>query len=115
MIHEQYQSCIDACNACAIACNHCMTSCLHENDVKAMAFCVALNIDCAAMCQLAAAAIARDSVHAAAICALCADICTACRNECAKHPMDHCQECAEACRRCAEECRHMSGPEAAHV
>lgn len=73
-----------------------------------MARCIALDMDCAAICQLASAAMARGSEHVQAICALCADICDACADECGKHSMDHCQSCAEACRRCAQECRRMA-------
>jgi hypothetical protein len=93
---------------CAVECNHCATACLQEQDVKMMARCIALDLDCAAICELAAAAMARGSENAQSICALCADICEACGEECAKHSaMEHCQRCAEACRRCADECRRM--------
>lgn len=108
MAHQQYPSCIDACNQCAVACNHCSTACLQEPGVQSMVRCIELDIDCAAICQLAAGALARGSENAQSICALCADICQACGDECAKHPMDHCRECADACRRCADECRRMS-------
>ncbi|WP_395139804.1 four-helix bundle copper-binding protein [Schlegelella aquatica] len=108
MAHETYASCIAACNACADACDHCATACLQEDDVKMMARCVALDIDCAAICRLAAGAMARGSENAKAICALCADICQRCGDECAQHKHDHCQQCAQACRRCAEECRRMA-------
>lgn len=108
MQHKQYDACIDACNECAVACNHCATACLQEDDVKMMARCIALDIDCAAICALAAGAMARGSEHAQAICALCAEICQACGDECAKHDMAHCKQCAQACRRCAEECRRMA-------
>jgi hypothetical protein len=108
MAHQQYASCIEACDQCAIACSHCSTACLQEDDVKMMARCIALDMDCAEFCKLASAATARGSDQAQAICGLCADICEACGDECAKHQMDHCQACAEACRRCAQECRRMS-------
>lgn len=107
MTHHKFNACIEACNACAVACNHCAAACLQEADVKMMARCIATDMDCAQMCALAAAAMARNSDHAPAICALCADICQACGDECAKHDMDHCQQCAEACHRCADECRKM--------
>ena len=107
MSHEKYAQCIDACNECTMACNHCVTSCLAEDDVKMMAKCIALDIDCAAICQLAAAAMARDSIHADAICRLCAEICQACGDECAKHKSQHCQDCAKACHDCAKVCRTM--------
>jgi hypothetical protein len=108
MAHQMNQTCIDACNACAVACDHCAAACLQEADVKSMARCIALDMDCAAICRLAAGYMARGSEFAGALCRLCADVCQACGEECAKHPMDHCQQCATACRRCADECRAMA-------
>ena len=108
MAHETYRSCIDACNASAAVCDHCSTACLQEPDVAKMARCIALDMDCAAVCRLAAGTMARGSECAVQVCGLCAAICQLCGEECARHPMDHCRECAEACRRCAEECRRMT-------
>jgi len=101
------QSCIDACNACADACDTCSTACLQEDGVKMMARCIALDMDCAQICRLAAALMARGSQFAAAVCAVCAQVCQACADECARHEAQHCQDCAAACRRCADECRRM--------
>jgi len=109
MAHQQFESCISACNACAAACDHCATACLKEDDVRMMARCVALEMDCAAICRLAAGFMARGSEFANQVCALCASICEACGQECAKHQHDHCQACAQACKRCADECRRMAG------
>ena len=108
MSHQQLASCIEACNACAAACEHCSTACLDEKDPKAMARCIRLDLDCSAICRLAAAAMARGSEQVSAICALCAEICEACAEECGHHQMDHCQDCATACRRCAQACRSMT-------
>ena len=105
---QSYQSCIDACNACATACDNCAASCLAEPDVTAMAKCIALDMDCAQACRLAAALMSRGSRYAPAVCKLCADICEACGEECGTHEMDHCQACSEACRRCAQACRAMA-------
>jgi hypothetical protein len=107
MSHEKYAECIAACNACAVECNHCAAACLQEADVKAMARCIALDMDCAQICRLATAYMAGGSPFAAALCRVCADVCQACGDECAKHKMDHCQRCAEACHRCADACRKM--------
>lgn len=108
MPHQKFNSCIEACHACAVACNHCAAACLQEQDVKAMARCIALDIDCAGICALAAAAMSRSSECSKTICNACAEICQACGDECAKHQMEHCQQCAQACRRCADECRKMA-------
>ncbi|MCE4555757.1 four-helix bundle copper-binding protein [Pelomonas cellulosilytica] len=107
MSHDLTTDCIDACNACADACDRCATACLQEPDPKPMTRCVALDIDCAALCRLAAGAIARDSELARRICGLCVLACEACGEECGRHEHDHCQACAAACRACAEACRQM--------
>ncbi|VWX61942.1 Uncharacterized cysteine-rich protein YhjQ [Burkholderiales bacterium 8X] len=101
------QACIDACNACADACDFCSTACLQEDDVKMMSRCIALDMDCAAICRLAAGYMARGSSFAPQLCQLCATVCETCSQECAKHDMDHCRQCA-ACRRCADACRAMT-------
>ncbi|MGE5450715.1 MAG: four-helix bundle copper-binding protein [Acidobacteriota bacterium] len=108
MALQEFTSCIEACDACALACLHCAASCLDEDDPGAMARCIKLDLDCAALCRVAADAMARGSEHAEAICALCADVCEACAQECEQHEMDHCQDCAEACDLCAQACRGMS-------
>jgi hypothetical protein len=108
MAHQQFEACIDACNACAAACDHCAIACLQEPDPKAMARCIALDMDCAQICRLAAAFMARGSELAARICQVCAEVCDVCGEECAKHQTSHCQACAQACRECAEECRSMA-------
>ncbi|MCY1173268.1 putative cysteine-rich protein YhjQ [compost metagenome] len=107
MSHEMYRACIEACNVCATACNHCAASCLKEPDVKMMSKCIAWDMDCAQICTVAAAVMARGSEHRQEICKVCADICQSCGDECAKHDMTHCRECAKACHHCAEECRKM--------
>jgi len=107
-MHEKYASCIEACYACAVECNHCAAACLQEEDVKMMARCIALDIDCAEICALAGAAMARGSEKAREICSTCADVCQACGDECARHQHDHCKRCAQACRRCVDECRRMA-------
>ena len=109
MSYHEFRACIEACYACAAACDHCSTACLQEDDVKMMARCIALDMDCAQICRTAAAFMARGSDSARDLCRLCADVCTACGDECGKHDMDHCQACAQACRACADACRRMAG------
>lgn len=70
--------------------------------------CIALDIECAAICRTSAQFMSLNSDHANALCQLCADVCNECASECEKHDMDHCRECAEMCRRCAEECSSMA-------
>lgn len=107
-VPARFADCIAACQACVLACEGCASACLREPDVQAMARCIVLDRDCADLCALAATLMARDSAHAQALCALCAQACDACAEECGGHQMDHCQACAAACRRCAEACRAMA-------
>ena len=103
-----YQACIEACDACALACDTCAASCLREPDPKSMARCIAFDMDCADLCRLASALMARGSGYVRDVCRICAMVCEACGDECSRHAMDHCQHCAEACRRCAHECKGMA-------
>src|SRR2546423_145237 len=106
--NRQHQSCIEACLQCASACNYCASSCLREADVSAMARCVQLDMECAAICYASAQLMSLGSEQTMMLCTLCADLCDACGAECEKHNNEHCRSCALACRTCAEECRKMN-------
>lgn len=105
---HQYQACIDACNTCAAACNTCFAECLKESDIQMMVRCMSLDVDCAALCTLAAGAMARNSEMARHFCRLCGEVCLACANECDRHAHSHCKSCAQACRDCAQACAAMT-------
>jgi Domain of Unknown Function (DUF326) len=64
MSHEQNRGLLDALTKCAEECNHCAAACLEEQDVKMLARCIKLDIDCAEICSLAASFVARGSEHA---------------------------------------------------
>jgi len=108
MSHEHHPQLIVALNNCATECNHCATACLDEQDVKMLAKCIKLDIDCADICSLTASLIARSSEHGKHLLKECAEVCDACATECEMHAkmgMEHCKNCAEACRACADACR----------
>src|SRR6266540_954689 len=98
MHHEQFHACID----CAVACDVCAAACLQERDMAKLARCIALDIDCAQICRLAAGFMSRGSESAVDACELCAQICEACADECARHDSEHCRECARSCGTCAQ-------------
>lgn len=108
-VYEQFAACIQQCNLCAVACDYCAASCLEEPDPRPMARCIALDLDCAQACRLAAAYMARGSEAVRAVCEFCAERCEACGEECVGHTAAHCRNCAEVCFRCAEECRRVVG------
>ena len=106
-LHQHHQL-IMVLNNCVTECNHCATACLDEQDVKMLAKCIKLDIDCADICNLTASLLARGSEHGHHLLQECTEVCNACAEECDKHAemgMEHCRACAEACRACADACR----------
>lgn len=99
-----YQDVLDALARCTAACEHCATACLDEADIKVMVPCIRLDRDCADICRLTAAFIARGSDHASHVLRECIEICHKCYDECVQHPHVHCKECAAACKACLEAC-----------
>jgi hypothetical protein len=89
MSHQKFLDCIRACMACAVACKHCATECLNEEQVKHLARCIKLNLECAAICRAAAEVMSLGSDYSIAM------------------GMEHCAQCAEACRACAVACNKM--------
>ncbi|MEJ7678253.1 MAG: hypothetical protein WKG06_10415 [Segetibacter sp.] len=49
---------------CATICNHCASSCIQEEDVKMMAKCIHLDMECVAICYAAAQLMSLGSKHA---------------------------------------------------
>lgn len=107
MVNQQYRSCIEACYECADASDRCAVACLAESNAAKMARCIRLTLDCAQICRLAAAYMARDSEMVDVIWEICAQVCDTCAEECGQHANEHCKHCAEACRHCADECRML--------
>jgi hypothetical protein len=106
MSHEKNRALLEALHKCAEECSHCTAACLEEEDVKMLARCIRLNMDCAEICSLAISFVSRGSEHAQHLLDECADICFACAEECRKHQhMEHCKRCAEVCTACAEACQ----------
>ena len=96
---------LDALSRCIAACELCADACLDEADIKMQVACIRLDRDCADICRLTAAFIARGSDHAQHVLKECMEICRKCHDECAKHTNDHCKKCAEACKACLEACQ----------
>jgi hypothetical protein len=106
MSHLENKRLLEALAKCADECSHCLTACLDEQDVKMLARCIRLNIDCAEICRVISGFIARGSEHAPHMLPECAEICEDCARECDSHGhMEHCARCAQVCRDCAEACK----------
>lgn len=90
---------------CAEACNRCIGGCLQEDDINPMRECIRLDMDCAAICTLAAEYLERGSDFSTQLLHQCSVICNSCGSECEQHHrMEHCQRCAQACYACANAC-----------
>lgn len=104
MQQSKYKNQIAACHACALYCDHCVSICSTQSGGG----CVNICNSCADMCLLASREMARESIFAEKIAALCAEICEKCANECSKHKMACCADCAEQCRLCAMACHDFA-------
>lgn len=100
-----YAGCIRICDDCAAQCEFCAAACLREANPAALSRCIALALDCAALCRQASRFMAHGSELARELCELAARAGLECAAECAQHPGDPCQECARICRHCAAACR----------
>ncbi|UXY13667.1 four-helix bundle copper-binding protein [Chitiniphilus purpureus] len=104
MPQPDFGACLRACTECADACDACAAASLRQEPWMAMAGCIAVAIDCAAMCRVVAGFMARASAHGGAVAEACAKLCEICALECARHDVPQCQACAQTCRDCARHC-----------
>lgn len=93
---------------CIAACNACFAACLEEEDISMMRGCIRLDRECAELCGLLAAAVARNSENVSVYAEAAAKLCEACGNECDRHDHDHCKRCAKACFACLEICKTLA-------
>lgn len=110
-MNKKYTACIQACLDCYHECMHTVMHCLREGGDHANVEHIGRLLDCAALCQLAAEFMIRNSQWSEQLSNLCAVICEHCAIECSEGPAfsdDECmKECADACRRCAAECQKL--------
>lgn len=90
---------------CEAVCEYTLTVIMGRPDVQMRVQQMQLLRDCADICTLTAKFIARCSVFAREIAALCAQICEACGNHCLRHPDPESQYCGRVCLHCAQLCR----------
>lgn len=101
--------CVDDCLTCASTCNATLAHCLAKGGKHVDAQHIALMLDCAAICEMAAASMSRHSPVHAQLCGACAEVCQACESDCRTFANDPImQECADVCRRCADSCNRMA-------
>lgn len=93
---------------CEAICEHMISLLLCYKDVHARALQIQLLRDCADICSITAAYLARQSLLIPSITNLCAYICELCGNECKKFPDPESQKCSQICLNCAKECRAVA-------
>jgi hypothetical protein len=107
--NSELDRCIDECHDCATSCNATVSHCLERGGKHAETQHIALMLDCAAICETAAASMARESRVHGKICRACAEVCRQCEIDCRTFRDDQVmQVCADACRKCAESCEKMA-------
>ncbi|MET4105925.1 four-helix bundle copper-binding protein [Hymenobacter sp. UYP22] len=100
------QHVLNALASCAAACDNCAALGLPTlASTPTQLRSLQLSRDCADLCRLAAAFVAREAEHAVHILRECAELCRACANECTQFATDHHRVCTEACRRGEDACR----------
>ena len=109
--NEALIRCIEECYSCAQTCTSCADACLAEDNVKSLAQCIRLNLDCADVCNITGRMATRrtgsDEEVILRMLETCAADCRLCGEECEKHARmhEHCRICAEAFRRCMNACQ----------
>lgn len=112
---EAAAAAIDACMVAAQACTSCANSCLAEDDVAAMARCIALCDECADLCTATLRALSRpfgaDRLATERLLGACVQTCANCTEECHRHASHHrhCAICEGACRTCLDACAALLG------
>lgn len=99
------QHLLNALNACTAACNECFASNLAAPGSAVSARSIQLTRDCADLCQLVAAFVARGSEHVKFLLRECAELCHTCADEVTQLPHDYCRRCTDACRQAEDACR----------
>lgn len=109
---------IDECLNCLQSCVSCANSDLAEADVEEMRLCIALDQNCADICDVTARVLSRpawgDDFVVHRLLQACVRVCTACAEECHKHAHHHrhCAICEKACLRCVAACNALLEAEA---
>jgi hypothetical protein len=113
-LDKTHVDCLDACTACAAVCNEASHHCLTQiekgsTDKDHHSRTHHLTADCATICSVSAALVARQGPLMDAQCNACAEACRRCAEECEKGQeiAGIMRDCARICRECERSCREM--------
>ncbi len=108
-LSPELRRCITDCLGCYSTCLETVTYSLEVGGQHAEPARIRLLLDCADICQTAAAFMLRTSDLHQRVCTVCAEVCEQCAESCAQlgsHPQM--RLCSEVCVRCADSCRQMA-------
>jgi hypothetical protein len=109
---------IDACLSCVQACTSCADADLAEEGIDELRTCIALDQNCAEVCEVTARVLSRpahwDEFIVHRLLQACVRACTICAEECARHADHHrhCAICAKACLACVQAANALLDAEA---
>ena len=115
---EQIAAAIDASLRCVQTCTSCADADLAEDDIDEMRACIALCLNCAAVCDVTARLLSRtahwDQFVVHRLLQACVRVCAECADECARHAHHHrhCAICEKVCRDCERACQALLDAEA---
>jgi hypothetical protein len=114
MLDKTHVDCLDACSACAAVCNEMSHHCFSHvekgsSDKEFHARGHHMAADCATICSVSAALVARQSPMMDVECTACAEACRRCAEHCEKSQDSGgiAKDCARICRECERACREM--------
>ncbi|TGE29405.1 four-helix bundle copper-binding protein [Hymenobacter metallicola] len=99
------QHLFNALNDCTATCNECYSANLTSSLAAGRVRSILLTRDCADLCQLVAAFVARGSEHVQFLLRECAELCRACADEATQYDDDCSRRCTQACRQAEDACR----------
>lgn len=99
------RDCIDTCQRCHDQCLSDVQRSLTLGGDHAAPSHVVLLLDCARVCETAAALMLTGSRFHRSVCAVCAQVCEGCAQQC--EMLGELDDCARACRACAQQCEQM--------
>jgi hypothetical protein len=111
--NDALAKCIDECFGCTQTCVACADACLGEDNVKMLAKCIRLNLDCADICENTGRLLSRQQQPDLELLRrgleLCGLACRKCAEECERHAPkhEHCRICAQSCRSCLRACEQL--------
>jgi hypothetical protein len=106
--NNEMEQCIQDCLDCFSICKNTLSYCIRQGGEHAELKHLSVMMDCAEICNTAAAFMLSGSTNHALTCGACADICKQCAQSCYAFNDSQMKECADMCTKCAKSCAAMA-------